>query len=103
MLYNIAIVVTCALVKPEAAGAVDVQLPAPSDVRRLPAEPGVVNPVPPFAGTKVPANVIVPEVVIGPPEVDKPVVPPETATLETVPSAPAFDANNATVPELFLA
>ena len=33
----------------------------------------------------MPANVIVPDVVIGPPEVVKPVVPPDTATLVTVP------------------
>ena len=46
---------------------------------------GVVVPVPPLATANVPASVIVPEVVIGPPEVVRPVVPPETATEVTVP------------------
>ena len=45
--------------------------------------------VPPFAIPKVPASVIVPEVVIAPPEVVKPVVPPETSTEVTVPEPPA--------------
>lgn len=48
----------------------------------------VVAPVPPFATPRVPASVMVPEPVIGPPDVVRPVVPPETATLVTVP-APA--------------
>jgi hypothetical protein len=48
----------------------------------------VVAPVPPLATAKVPAIVMVPEVVIGPPEVVKPVVPPETATEVTVPDPP---------------
>jgi hypothetical protein len=51
----------------------------------------------------VPASVIVPDVVIGPPDVVKPVVPPDTATLETVPAAPPEDANKVTVPALFFA
>jgi hypothetical protein len=59
--------------------------------------------VPPLAVANVPAKVIVPDVVIGPPEVVNPVVPPETATLETVPVAPPDDASKVTVPELFLA
>ena len=42
-------------------------------------------PVPPLAAISVPARVIVPDPVIGPPEVVSPVVPPETATLVTVP------------------
>jgi hypothetical protein len=46
---------------------------------------GVAVPVPPFATASVPASVIVPEVVIGPPEVVRPVEPPETATEVTVP------------------
>ena len=45
-----------------------------------------VAPVPPFVSAKVPANVIVPLVVIGPPLVVRPVVPPETSTEVTVPS-----------------
>ena len=49
------------------------------------AAAAVVAPVPPLATAKVPAKVIVPLVVIGPPLVVKPVVPPDTATLVTVP------------------
>jgi len=45
-----------------------------------------VRPVPPFETARVPAIVIVPEVVIGPPEVVSPVVPPETSTDVTVPA-----------------
>lgn len=45
-------------------------------------------PVPPEATAKVPAKVIVPDDETGPPEVVKPVVPPLTSTLVTVP-APA--------------
>jgi hypothetical protein len=44
-----------------------------------------VSPVPPLATPRVPARVIVPEVVIGLPDVVRPVVPPETATLVTEP------------------
>ena len=47
-----------------------------------------VVPVPPLATANVPEIVIVPDVVIGPPLVVKPVVPPETATLDTVPVLP---------------
>jgi len=49
------------------------------------AAAAVVAPVPPLATAKVPAKVIVPLVVIGPPLVVRPVVPPDTATLVTVP------------------
>ena len=42
--------------------------------------------MPPLATASVPASVIVPLLVIGPPEVVRPVVPPETSTLVTVPS-----------------
>lgn len=42
-------------------------------------------PVPPLEAARVPARVMVPEVVIGPPEVVRPVVPPDTATLVTEP------------------
>ena len=56
---------------------------APSAVS---AAAAVVAEVPPLAIAKVPARVIVPEVVTGPPEVVKPVVPPDTSTLVTVPS-----------------
>ena len=43
--------------------------------------------VPPFVAAKVPASVIVPLVVTGPPDVVMPVVPPLTSTLVTVPRA----------------
>jgi len=56
----------------------NVATPAPRDV----------IPVPPLATAKVPANVIVPDVEIGPPDVVKPVVPPDTSTLVTVPPVP---------------
>ena len=42
--------------------------------------------MPPFVATNVPANVMVPDVVTGPPDVVRPVVPPDTSTLVTVPS-----------------
>ena len=45
-----------------------------------------VTPVPPLATAKVPASVMVPLVVIGPPDVVRPVVPPLTSTLVTVPT-----------------
>ena len=67
------------------------------------AAEAVAWPVPPFAIVKVPASVIVPDVVMGPPLVVKPVVPPDTATLDTVPAAPELEANKVTTPELFLA
>ena len=51
----------------------------------------VVAPVPPLATASVPARVIVPEVVTGPPDVVRPVVPPEIATLVTVPPASVED------------
>ena len=52
----------------------------------LPVE--VVTPVPPAATARMPAIVIVPAEVTGPPEKVKPVVPPDTSTDDTVP-APA--------------
>ena len=59
------------------------------DERTLLPEPVlVVTPVPPLATASVPANVIVPDVVMGPPLVVRPVVPPLTATLVTVPVEP---------------
>ena len=48
----------------------------------------MVEPVPPLAIASVPAKVMVPAVVIGPPDVIKPVVPPDTATDVTVPPPP---------------
>lgn len=42
-------------------------------------------PVPPLAAAKVPARVITPELITGPPEVVRPVVPPDTSTETTVP------------------
>src|SRR5215471_249404 len=59
----------------------------PRFVRAAAAE---VAPVPPLATTRVPAKVIVPEPVMGPPEVVRPVVPPLTATLVTVPRTEAY-------------
>ena len=44
-----------------------------------------VAPVPPLATANVPAIVIVPDVVIGPPLNVTPVEPPDTSTLVTVP------------------
>ena len=46
----------------------------------------VVAPVPPLATFSVPASVIVPLVVTGPPDVVRPVVPPLTLILVTVPA-----------------
>jgi hypothetical protein len=48
----------------------------------------VVALVPPLAIPSVPASVIVPEVVTGPPDVVKPVVPPDTSIDVTVPDPP---------------
>lgn len=67
------------------------------------APESVVAPVPPFAIPRVPASVRVPLVVIGPPEKDKPVVPPEAFTLETRAAVPASEASKNTAPRLFLA
>ena len=47
----------------------------------------MVAPVPPFAAFNVPASVMVPVTVTGPPLVVSPVVPPDTSTLCTVPPA----------------
>jgi hypothetical protein len=49
------------------------------------APDGVVTPVPPLATANVPASVMVPDVVTGPPLVVSPVVPPLMLTLVTVP------------------
>ena len=49
---------------------------------------GDAVPVPPFATANVPANVMVPDPVIGPPLVVRPVVPPLTLILVTVPPPP---------------
>ena len=72
----------------------------------------VVPPVPPLATARVPANVIVPEPVTGPPDVVRPVVPPETS-IEITPSVacvsiislvPATDGNTvSSVPATFSA
>lgn len=51
----------------------------------------VVAPVPPLSTSSVPARVMVPDVVTGPPEVVKPVVPPETLTDVTVPEPVRFN------------
>ena len=44
----------------------------------MPEPVALVTPVPPLATARVPAIVIVPEAVIGPPEKVRPVVPPST-------------------------
>ena len=59
--------------------------------RLVRAPAAVVALVPPLATASVPARVIVPEVVTGPPDVVRPVVPPEIATLVTVPPASVED------------
>ena len=46
------------------------------------------RPVPPLAIFKTPARVMVPELVTGPPDVVRPVDPPETSTELTVPLDP---------------
>ena len=62
---------------------------ADSTTDPLPVE--VVTPVPPLATANVPPRVIVPVVVIGPPEKDRPVVPPDTSTDVTVPVPETVD------------
>jgi hypothetical protein len=59
------------------------------DKTTLPVPVLVVTPVPPLATARVPAKVIVPDEVIGPPLVVKPVVPPATLTDVTVPALAA--------------
>lgn len=56
----------------------------PFDDRTCPLVPTDVRPVPPLAAPRVPASVIVPDDVIGPPLKVRPVKPPETLTLDTV-------------------
>ena len=56
-----------------------------SDNTTEPAPVEVVVPVPPLATVNVPDIVMVPLLVTGPPENDRPVVPPETSTDVTVP------------------
>jgi hypothetical protein len=68
---------------PEPVGeGTSVPIARPNEVLAADAE---VAAVPPLATANVPARVIVPVLVIGPPEVVKPVDPPETATEVTVP------------------
>ena len=59
------------------------------DKTTLPVPVLVVTPVPPLATARVPASVIVPDVVIGPPLVVRPVVPPATLIEVTVPALAA--------------
>lgn len=65
----------------------------------LPVPVLVTTPVPPLATASVPASVIVPVLVIGPPEVVSPVVPPDTATDVTVP-LPDTVAHDVAVPSV---
>jgi hypothetical protein len=81
-----------------ATAAVNADVPLP-----LTIPVSVPTPVPPFVTASVPARVMVPDVVIGPPEVVKPVVPPDTATLDTVAEDDAEEASSVTTPALFLA
>lgn len=85
-------------------GVAQVGVPAPALVSTWPAVPTAVKSyavpvpyetapaigvavelVPPLAVANVPPNVIVPDDVMGPPDVVNPVVPPDTSTLVTVP------------------
>ena len=58
---------------------------------RTPLAVKLVRPVPPFVVARVPERVIVPDPVIGPPEVVSPVVPPDTLTEVTVPPDPVAE------------
>lgn len=60
----------------------------------------VVTPVPPLATASVPARVMVPAAVMGPPDVVSPVVPPETSTEVTVPEPPPNVCQVAVVEEV---
>jgi hypothetical protein len=63
-------------------------LPQPYAVSQLVLLYPEERPVPPLTTERVPPRVIVPELVIGLPEVVSPVVPPDTATDVTVPEPP---------------
>jgi hypothetical protein len=79
-----------ALVSVTDAGTPSVGVTSVGEVERTtdPDPVELVTPVPPLATTNVPANVIVPDDVIGPPLVVRPVVPPLTSTLLTPPPPP---------------
>lgn len=87
-------VVAICVVDVSTAAVVEVGVPVRAGLakgaapRAVSAAPAVVAPVPPLAMPSVPASVMVPEVVIGPPEVVRPVVPPDTFTLVTPPPPP---------------
>ena len=72
------------LLKPP-KNAFEVTFPLASRNTTLLAPEDAVTPVPPEPTASVPASVIVPLVVIGPPDVVRPVEPPATLTLVTVP------------------
>ena len=61
-------VVAIEVTVPLSESAAEVQAPAPSLFNTFPEAPGEVSPVPPLAAANVPAVVIVPAPVIGPPE-----------------------------------
>jgi hypothetical protein len=84
------------MVPPLITGVVSVG-DVPSTLAPLPVL--VVTPVPPLATASVPDNVMVPLPVIGLPDVVKPVVPPDTPTLVTVPD-PEMLCQAAVVPLL---
>ena len=71
--------------------------PVPLPISSAPLAGVDVRPVPPLATANVPAIVMVPDVVTGPPLVVRPVVPPLTLTLVTVPEPPPLLVNCATV------
>lgn len=75
------------LVTTPLAGVPRAGVTSAGDVARTtdPVPVDVVTPVPPFSTASVPERVIVPALVMGPPDVAKPVVPPDMATLVTVP------------------
>ena len=86
-LIVIALLANCAFVIVPLNAVVGIVVDAVNALVPLPIRypVNVVAPVPPLATPNVPPKVIVPFVVIGPPDVVSPVVPPDTFTLVTVP------------------
>ena len=81
--------------------AIKTASPTVVEPRLVLAAAALVAPVPPLAKARVPANVIVPLVVMGLPDVVRPVVPPETSTLVTLP-VPTLVAAIVTPPAEFV-
>ena len=80
------------MLTPEPAVSVVRVKPLPLPMSSAPLAGVLVRPVPPLATARVPASVRVPLVVIGEPLKVRPVVPPEAATLVTVPVPPPLAA-----------